>query len=51
MNLTPHNFAVIFKEINKKTENILWNNEELTEQQMNENKEAIDSNQDSKNII
>ena len=43
MNLTPHNLAVILKEINKKTENVLWNNEELTEQQMNENKEAIDN--------
>ena len=32
MNLTPHNLAVILKEINKKTENVLWNNEELTEQ-------------------
>ena len=43
MSLTPHNLAVILKEINKKTENVLWNNEELTEQQMNENKEAIDN--------
>ena len=43
MNLTPHNLAVILKEINKKTENVLWNNEELTEQQMKENKEAIDN--------
>ena len=43
MNLTPHNLAVILKEINTKTENVLWNNEELTEQQMNENKEAIDN--------
>jgi len=43
MNLTPHNLAVILKEINTKTENVLWNNEELTEQQMNENKESIDN--------
>lgn len=42
-NLTPHNIVVILKEVNKKTENVLWNNEELTEQQLNENKEAIDN--------
>lgn len=43
LNLTPHNIVVILKEINKKTENVLWNDEELTEQQLNENKESIDN--------
>ena len=43
INLTPHNLVVILKEINKITENVLWNNIELTEQQLNENKEAIDN--------
>ena len=43
MSLTPHNFVVILKEINKKTNNVLWNNEELTEKQLNENKECIDN--------
>mgnify|MGYP006095437635 CR=1 FL=1 len=40
--LNPHNFVIILKEINKLTENILWNNEELTEKQKIENKAAID---------
>ena len=35
--LNPHNFVVILKEVNQKTNNILWNNEELTEQQIVEN--------------
>ena len=39
--LNPHNFVVILKEVNQKTNNILWNNEELTEQQIVENQEAI----------
>ena len=40
--LNPHNLVVILKEVNKMTENVLWNNEELTEQQMKENKTAVD---------
>lgn len=40
--LNPHNFVIILKEINKRTENVLWNNEELTEKQKIENKEAVD---------
>lgn len=39
--LNPHNFVVILKEVNRETENVLWNNEELTKQQIKENKEAI----------
>ena len=39
--LNPHNFVVILKEVNKYTENVLWNNQELTKQQQEENKEAI----------
>ena len=43
INLTPHNFIIILKEINSKTYNVLWNNQELTEQQLIENKESIDN--------
>ena len=39
--LNPHNLVVILKECNKITDNVLWNNEELTEQQKKENKDAI----------
>ena len=39
--LNPHNFVVILKEINKLTNNVIWNNQELTEQQLNENKDAV----------
>ena len=39
--LNPHNFVVILKEINKLTNNVIWNNQELTELQLNENKEAV----------
>lgn len=39
--LNPHNLVVILKEINKTTNNVLWNNQELTIKQLNENKEAI----------
>lgn len=39
--LNPHNFVVILKEINKLTNNVIWNNQELTELQLNENKKAV----------
>lgn len=43
LSLTPHNLVVILKQINQKTDNVLWNNQELSEKQKNENKEAIEN--------
>ncbi len=42
LHLNPHNLVIILKEINKITENVLWNNQELTKQQLIENKKAIE---------
>ena len=42
LHLNPHNLVIILKEINKITENVLWNNQELTKQQLIENKIAIE---------
>ena len=36
-NPNPSKFAELLKEKNKETENILWNNNELTDEQCNEN--------------
>lgn len=42
LHLNPHNLVIILKEINKTTENVLWNNQKLTKQQLIENKTAIE---------
>ena len=42
LHLNPPNFIIILKQINKITQNVLWNNQELTKQQLIENKNAID---------
>ena len=42
LHLNPHNLVIILKEINKITKNVLWNNQELTKQQLIENKKAIE---------
>ena len=41
LQLNPYNLVKILKEINTLTTNVLWNNEELTKEQLIENKNAI----------